>query len=59
VKGKGAGLDDPSTLPWTPPVAVRLVNVDTLACFGTTFEAGDLKRSSELLFKGKDVLTPQ
>ena len=53
VKGKGANLDDPGSLPWTPPVVAYVANVDTGACVFSTFDPPEVKKSTELLFKAK------
>lgn len=57
VKGKGVGLRGPENLPFTPPVEVGLVNVETGACLASRFEADEVKKSTEVLFeaKGGDV----
>jgi hypothetical protein len=53
VKGKGANLDDPASLPWTPPVVAYVANVDTGTCFVAQLEGPDVKKSTDLLFKAK------
>jgi hypothetical protein len=58
VKGKGVNLDDPGSLPWTPPVVAFVANVDTGACFAAEFEAPEVKKNTELLFKAKAVIGP-
>jgi hypothetical protein len=53
VKGKGASLDDPASLPWTAPVVARVNNVDTGVCFYAEFGGAEVKKSTDLLFKAK------
>jgi hypothetical protein len=53
VKGKGVNLDDPGSLPWTPPVVAYVANVDTGACFYAQFEGAEVKKSTDVLFKAK------
>jgi hypothetical protein len=53
VKGKGVNLDDPGSLPWTPPVVAYVANADTGACFYAQFEGPEVKKSTNLLFKAK------
>jgi hypothetical protein len=53
VRGRGANLPDPALAAFVPPVTVQLVNGFSLACWESTFEAGDVIKVEEDLFKAK------
>jgi hypothetical protein len=53
VKGKGALLLGPGTLPLAPPVSAAVVNLDTGLCLGSEFEPGEVKKGTDVLFKAK------
>jgi hypothetical protein len=53
VKGKGASLDGPENLPLAAPVTAQVENLDTGLCVGSVFEAGEIKKSTDALFKAK------
>jgi hypothetical protein len=52
VKGKGAGLPDPA-LPLALPVTAQLFNGESGICWGASYDAPDLKKSTGELFKAK------
>jgi hypothetical protein len=52
IKGVGQSLDEPHP-ELSLPVAVRVTNEETGACWGTTFDADDVKRNESGKFKAK------
>jgi hypothetical protein len=53
LKGKGAGLPDPSLGSLPPPLRVQLTNDDTQLCLEATYDSADLIRNDVEKFKAK------
>jgi hypothetical protein len=54
IRVKATGPRQPSlALPLAAPVTVQLVDLESGACWGRRFEAGDVRTSDEVRFRAK------